>query len=172
MYAVVGCGECGALWVLEGRPDTSRCPRCGTTRQFDARREFFTSEDADEARQARASMLASRSDHGAAFEALDSFAGLEAAVAEAGIDDETYLAESGLDVTAIEAVEADESGSGGGGIEGVVRAALRELERPDEEAVVGFAAERGVSREAVERVLTGLRRSGEVTERDGGYRLL
>ncbi|MDZ7731364.1 MAG: DUF5817 domain-containing protein [Natrialbaceae archaeon] len=53
MYSVVGCSECKALWVVEGRPATSQCPQCGTRRPFDARRQFVTTDEPDHAREVR-----------------------------------------------------------------------------------------------------------------------
>jgi hypothetical protein len=176
MYAVVGCGECSALWIVEGRPETSQCPRCGTTRQHEKRRQFLTTEAEDHAREVRASMLASRQGEGDAFAALDSFAELERAVDDAGVDDETYLAASGVDPDEATAA-ADRAGPGTGtgerrSREDTVRAALRELDEPGEAAVVDYAAERGVPADYTRRALEKLRRSGEVAEASGGYRLL
>ncbi|PSP75278.1 replication protein H, partial [Halobacteriales archaeon QH_6_68_27] len=74
MYAVVGCSECDMLWVVEGRPETSQCPRCGTRRPYAKRRKFVSTEDEDHAREVRASILANRQGHGDAFAELDSFA--------------------------------------------------------------------------------------------------
>jgi hypothetical protein len=174
MYAVVGCGDCSALWLVEGRPETSECPRCGTTRRHELRRKFVTTEDEDHAREVRASMLASRADESESFAALDSFAELESRVEEAGVDPETYLDESGVDTEAVAAaVERSERGpSTSGSREETVRAALRDLDRPTEAEVVAYASERGVPADYTERALAKLSRAGEVTETDGGYRLV
>jgi len=178
MYAVVGCGECSALWIVEGRPETSQCPRCGTTRQYDKRRQFLTTDDEDHAREVRASMLASRQGQDDAFAALDSFAELEREIDDAGVDDETYLSGSGVDPEDV-AAAADRAGPSSGDAkspgrsrEETVRAALRELDAPSETEVVDYAAERGVPTEYTERALEKLQRAGEVTETEGGYRLL
>jgi len=173
MYAVVGCGECSALWVVEGRPETSECPRCGTTRAYGKRREFVTTDDADHAREVRASMLASRQGESDAFAALDSFAEMEARVEAAGVDDESYLEGLGLDPEAVEdAAEGTDGTSTGGGREATVRQALRDLSAPTEAAVVDHCSARGVPADDAERVLAKLVRAGEVVEDDGGYRLL
>jgi len=173
MYAVVGCGECSALWVVEGDPDRTECPRCGTSKKHEYRREFLTTEDAEYAREVRASMLASRQGESEAFAEVDSFAELDADLGEAGVDDETYLEGVGVDTGEVKAA-ADRAAGGGGSRsrEEVVRAALRELEAPTEAEVASYAAEHGVSREYAERVLAKLVRAGEVTETGGGYRLL
>lgn len=173
MYAVVGCSECAALWVLEGRPETSECPRCGSRRSTDRRRTFVRAEDPDAAREARARLLAERQDEAAAFEAVEDFAALEADLDAAGPDDETYLAGSGLDPERIaDAGERATAPSGGRSRQETVRAAVRELSEPDAEAVRAFCAERGVPGEAAESILQKLVRAGEVTETDGAYRLL
>lgn len=173
MYAVVGCSQCTALWVLEGRPDTSECPRCGQRRDFAKRKQFVTTEDADEAREARARLLAKRQDLDEEYDAVDSFAALDAQVEDAGVDDETYLAGSGLDPAAV--ADAGERASSSGASQSrteTVRAALRELDEPDGDAVRAYCEERGVSGAFADDCLGRLVRAGEVTEQRGTYRLL
>lgn len=172
MYRVVGCSDCSALWVLEGRPDTSQCPRCRSQKSMDKRRTFFQSEDADEAREARSRLLAQRQEEDEAFAAVDDFASLEGQIDAAGPDDETYLAESGLDPERI--AEAGELPTHGGSTsrQETVRTALRELAEPDAEAVRTFCANRGVPEAMTDTILEKLVRTGEVTETDGIYRLL
>lgn len=173
MYAVVGCSECAALWVLEGRPDTSECPRCGRRRPTDRRRTFVRTEDPDAAREARARLLAERQDEAGAFESVGSFAELDADLEAAGVDDETYLRESGLDPDRIaEAGERTTASSGGQSRQETVRTAIRELAEPDAAAIRTFCAERGVPTEAVDDILQKLVRTGDVTDADGTYRLL
>lgn len=168
MYAVVGCSDCRALWIVEGRPQTSQCPRCGTTRQFAKRRRFVTTEDEDHARDVRATLLAARQDR---EDAVVSFAELADEVERAGIDDETYLERSGLDAAAI----ADAADQGTGGSQNrleTVRTALRDLDDPTEDSVVEYAGERGVPAAQTREVLSKLARRGAVTRNDGVYRLL
>ena len=174
MYAVVGCSECSALWVVEGRPETTQCPRCGSRRQHAKRRKFVETDDEDHAREVRASMLANRQGHGDAFAELDSFAELDRQVDEAGVDDETYLDASGVDSEAVAAAgERAGTGTGGGASRrDTVLAALRDLDAPTEADVVAYAAERGVPADYTEKTLRKLARAGEVTESGGTYRLL
>jgi hypothetical protein len=171
MYAVVGCGECEALWIVEDRPETSQCPRCGKTRSYEKRREFVTTDDEDHARELRASMLAARQGAGDAFAELGSFAELERQVESAGVDDETYLSESGIDPDAV-AEAAERSRGGATSREDTVREALRELDSPTIDEVVAYAGERDVpaayTREAIDKLV----RAGEVSEHRGEYRLL
>ncbi|MEF8786070.1 MAG: DUF5817 domain-containing protein [Haloarculaceae archaeon] len=174
MYAVVGCGECSALWIVEGHPETSQCPRCGTTRKYKKRREFVTTDDENHAREVRSSMLATRQDMGDAFAGLDSFAEMDSYVDDSGIDDETYLQESGVDTDAV-AAAAERTKRGSGGTQSrkeTVTQALRALESPDEEAVVAYASERGVPAEYTRKTLQKLVRAGDATENGGQYRLL
>jgi len=175
MYAIVGCSDCEHLWIVEGRPETSQCPRCGTRRQHAKRRKFTTTEDEDHAREVRASMLATRQGHGDAFAELDSFAEMEDRVDEAGPSDEEYLAGSGVDPDA--AAEAGERASGSRSgpsrnRKGTVEAALRDLEEPTEEDVVAYATDRGVPAEYTRKALRTLVRAGEATENRGVYRLV
>jgi hypothetical protein len=171
MYAVVGCSDCAMLWIVEGRPETSECPRCGTRRQYSKRRQFVTTDDEDHAREVRASMLAQRQDRGDAFAELPSFAGMETHVDEAGPSDETYLAGSGVDPDAVAAAgeRASESRDSRSRKE-TVELALRELDEPTEEDVVAYADERGVPAEYARKALRKLVRAGEATENGGVYR--
>jgi hypothetical protein len=54
----------------------------------------------------------------------------------------------------------------------VVRAAVREGDRPTEAEVVDYATDRGVPAEAARDLLAELVRRGEATEHRGRYRLL
>jgi len=175
VYAVVGCSECSMLWVVEGRPETSQCPRCGTRRPYAKRRKFVSTEDEDHAREVRASILANRSGHGDSFAELDSFAEMDEYVDDVGPDDETYLEGSGIDADEVaEAGErAGQSRSGGGlSRQETVRAALRELDDPTEEEVVAYTTERDVPADYTRRALEKLVRAGEATESRGVYRLV
>jgi len=173
MYSVVGCSECSSLWVVEGRPERSQCPTCGHTRAYAKRKEFVTTDDPDHAREVRASMLAARQGRDDAFADLDSFAELERRIDEAGVDDETYLAASGVDTDEVTAVaERAEGSTGSTSRRETVLAALRELDAPGEERVVAYAKERGVAPEYTRRALEKLVRAGEAVESGGHYRLV
>lgn len=173
MYVVVGCSTCESLWIVEGRPETTSCPRCRTRHQFDRLKQFVATEDKDEAREVRAAMLASRQDQAAAYESLDSVAEMESVLAEAGIEDEAFLEAKGVDPADAEAAgaEATEARDRKSRREHVLDA-LRTLEEPTEAEVVAFAAERGVPEEYVRDALAKLSRAGEITRGDAGYRLL
>jgi DNA-directed RNA polymerase subunit RPC12/RpoP len=174
MYAVVGCSECSALWVVEGEQKTSQCPRCGSRRQHDRRKKFVETDDETHAREVRASMLANRQGQGEAFAELDSFAEMEGQIDEAGVDDETYLEASGVDADSV-AAAGDRAEQGTGGTPSrkeTVLAALRTLDAPTEDEVVAYASERGVPAEYTREALTKLTRAGEVTESRGTYRLV
>ncbi|MDS0259639.1 DUF5817 domain-containing protein [Haloarcula sp. S1CR25-12] len=174
MYAVVGCSECSALWVVSGRPETSQCPRCGQRRQHAKRRKFVETDDEDHAREVRGSMLANRQGHGEAFAELDSFAEMDRQVEESGIDDETYLEASGIDSDSVAAAgDRVERGTGGGtSRKETVLGALRELDEPAEADVVAYAAERGVAADYTRKTLRKLVRAGEASESRGRYRLV
>jgi len=174
MYAVVGCSDCSALWVVEGRPETTQCPQCGTRRRFDRLKQFVTTDDPDHAKQVRAAMLAERQDMDEAFAELADFASMGERLEEAGVDDETYLEASGVDPDATaEAGERAERGEGGSRSRtAIITDALSELKEPTTEAIVTYARERGVPKSYTEQALEKLRRAGEVTETDGVYRRL
>lgn len=171
MYSVVGCRECDALWVVEGRPETTGCPRCGTRHRFDRLRRLAETSDEDAARQARSALLAERSGHGEALAELGTYAEVAEQLDDVGVTDEEYLRAAGLDP---EAVERAAEGPGGGPTARteVVLAALRELDAPTEAAVLEFAAQRDVPRAAARSLLVRLVEGGEVSEDRGRYRLL
>ena len=174
MYAVVGCGECSTLWILEGRPETTSCPTCGKRRKFADRRRFVETDDVAHARRVRAAMLAARQDDTDTFEAVPTDDELESAVADGVIDETAYLEASGLDVEEIESVGERAGGAttGSGSRRSIVEEAIDAVEEPTEDAIVAYATERGVPRSAARSILEKLRRSGEVTRRDGTYRSL
>jgi hypothetical protein len=117
-------------------------------------------------------MLANRQDLGDAFADLDSFAEMESYVDDAGVDDETYLAESGVDTDEVAAAadRLEQGTASGQSRKETVQAALRELDAPDEEAVVAYAGDRGVPPAYTRKALEKLVRAGEVTETGGRYR--
>ncbi|WP_273836073.1 DUF5817 domain-containing protein [Halococcus sp. PRR34] len=173
MYAVVGCGECSALWVVEDRPETTSCPSCGARHQYPKLTKFAETDAADAAREARTALLADRSDH--APDDLDSFATLETRAENERMDETTYLQESGLDAEAVsEAGEGATSGAAAGSPNWLdtVRAAIDELDEPGEAEVVAYATARDVSATFTERALDRLVQQGEASRNDGAYRLL
>lgn len=174
MYAVVGCRDCSALWIVEGRPERTQCPRCGATRQHDKRRKFVQTDEEDHAREVRASMLANRQDQGEAFAELDSFSEMERQIDDAGPDEDAVMEAAGVDTDAVAAAgERAESGSGGNqSRKDTVLTALRECDEPTEADVIAYATERGVPAEYAEKALEKLRRAGTVSESGGTYRLL
>lgn len=175
MYAVVGCRKCSNLWVVEGRPGSTQCPRCGHRREWKKLKKFVTTEDKSHAVEVRSSMLANRSGHGEAFAEMDSFDALESQVAEAVVSDDEYLEGSGLDAEEVAAAgERAGSGSSGGSRSRTetVKAAVAELDEPTAADVAAYCEEHGVDGEWARTALERLARSGEVTESGGVYRLL
>jgi len=174
MYAVVGCSECRALWLLADprSAETATCPRCQTRHQTANLKRLYTAEDRDAAREARAAMLAERADATEAFEATPAVGDRDDPGAV--VDDREYLDAAGLDPEAVEA--AGERAGGGDGRSrsrpDIVREAVRTLDAPDEGDVVGYAADRGVPETAAADLLDRLVRRGEASESGGTYRLL
>lgn len=170
MFAVVGCRDCHALWVVEGRPDTTSCRRCGTRYRYDRLERFAETGTAAAAKEARSRMLQERDD---ASVDLADFAALETDAADAGMSDEAFLAASGLDPDAVADAGdvADASGDSRSRRE-VVLDALRELDSPTAEAVREYAGEYGVDPDYVDRALRKLSERGQVSESGGRYRLL
>ena len=171
MYAVVGCNACHQLWILEGTQETATCQRCGKRHQVRRLRTFVETDDEDHAREVRASILANRSGHGEAFADVPSFGDLDAETDAPVLDDDTYLAGSGLDAEAVErAGDASTTGSHTANRKETVLSALADLDRPTEADVLDYASERGVPREYTKTALEKLVRGGAVSESGGRYR--
>ncbi|WP_050049383.1 DUF5817 domain-containing protein [Halanaeroarchaeum sulfurireducens] len=173
MYAVVGCSDCGALWVVQGRPETTSCPRCGSRHRFGALEKFVTTDDEDHARDVRATMLADERGGDEAVEQLKPYAEMESDIDEVGPSDEEYLTASGVDPAAVEqAGERTTKQRRSRSQREVVLDALDDLENPDEAGIVEYAAERGVPADYVRTALEKLLRRGEIAGGSDGYRLL
>ncbi|MFB6133849.1 MAG: DUF5817 domain-containing protein [Halanaeroarchaeum sp.] len=173
VFAVVGCSECEALWIVKGRPETTQCPRCRTRHSFGALRQFVTTEDRDEARDARSALLARRQGESEAFESLDSFADLDAAATDAGPSDDEYLRRHGIDPDVLaESVDRGSGGSRSASQRDVVLAAVDAIESADRDAIVQYGTARGMEEATVRSILERLVRAGELTVRDGVYRSL
>ena len=168
MYSVVGCRECHALWIVEGRPETTQCPRCGRRHSFGKLQAFAETDTSEAAARVRSSMLADRADEG---EFVDPD---QVRIEDVGMDDEEFLSASGVDAEAVSAA-ADRSEGNAGSARSkkqVVLDGLAELDSPTEGDVIEYAAASGVRESYVERTLEKLRRSGDVTRTDGVYRRL
>ena len=171
MYAVVGCSNCGALWLLSD-PDsaqTAGCQRCGKTHRTHKLKRFFESDDRTAAREARAARLAKKHGDAEAFAEVDHVADLEAQLDESGIDDAEYLAGVGLDPDQI-AAAGDVSGGRSRSRDEIVRDAVDQADREDD--IVAYAVDHGVPADAARSLLETLRQRGEVSESGGRYRLL
>lgn len=174
MYAVVGCSNCDALWVVEGRPETTGCPRCQRRHTFDSLKQFATAETADEAREARSQLMAARSGHPDLLETVPSYATLTERLDSVGVSESEYLTASGLDPEALAA--AGERAMRGSQTSGSKRELLMSIleEHPGSTAgeIRSYAGDDRISESYVDRALDRLARAGQVTERDGEYRLL
>ncbi|MFC6834924.1 DUF5817 family protein [Halomarina ordinaria] len=174
MYTVVGCSRCSALNIVEGRPETTRCPRCRRTTRFEKLRALYRSDDVDAAREVRARLLAERSGNEAAYANVGTFAATDADADEAVVTDEAYLQSGGVDTDAVrEAGARAERGRGSSrSRKQVVLDALSDLDRPTEAEVVDYATDDGVPADYARTALEKLRRAGEVSESGGRYRRL
>lgn len=168
MYAVVGCKDCQALWVVEGRPETTNCPRCRRQHRFKKLKKFAETDTSDAAARVRSSMLADRAEDGEFLDPAD------IDIEGVGVSDEEFLSASGIDTDAVAEAETRVTGgqSSSRSKKQTVLDALGELEEPTEDDIVAYAADAGVSEPYVERTLEKLQRAGEVTRTDGSYRKL
>jgi hypothetical protein len=172
VYSVVGCRECDALWIVEGRPETTSCPRCRTRHPFDRLKRFAQDEDETVVREARTRLLARRQGDDAALADLDGYEALGIEAENAGIDDGEYLDRVGVDTDAVAEAAGDDATTNSESRTEIVRRGVRELDAPTAEAVVDFASDRDVPRDRAREVLDRMVRAGELTETDGQYRAL
>lgn len=174
MYAVVGCNECDALWVVEGRPESTSCPRCEKRHRFGKLKKFYESEHADEAREARSRLFATRSGNHEAVEDFPDFETLGRDAERAGVDEDEYLEASGVDTAEVAAAgeRAERGQNRSRSRREIVLDALREQDRPTAEEVEAYATDAGVPADYVEKALGKLSQAGEVSESGGRYRLL
>ena len=171
MYAVVGCTDCGAYWLLTDpeQSDSATCPTCGRRHQTKKLKRFFESEDRAAAREARAALLAKKHGDSAAFADVAHVSELESMTEESGLSEREYLEQSGLDADEVQDA-GDTSKKQSRSRDEIVRDAVREGDT--EEEIVAKAAEDGVPRGAAEKLLAKLRRQGEVIQSGGGLRLV
>lgn len=168
MYRVVGCRDCHALWTVEGRPETTQCPRCRTRHRFEKLRSFAETETSAAAARVRSAMLAKRADDG---EFVDP---QEIDPDAVGMDEADFLAASGVDADAVEAAEAraEATTTRTRSRKRVVLEGLEELEEPTDAELIEYAAAAGVPESYVEKALEKLVRAGDVSRSNGGYRKL
>lgn len=172
MFRVVGCRGCDALWLVADRPETTRCPRCGSRYELTKLRPLVETSEEDAARRARARLLAARSDHDGALDDLDDVARESTPPDEPGVSDTEYLAGMGLDPDDVAAAgeRATAGGLGGSSRRDAVIEALEVLDRPTAAEVADHVAGHGVSAETAEVILERLARAGRVSESGGRYR--
>ncbi len=171
MYAVVGCTDCGAYWLLTDphESDSATCPTCGRRHQTKKLKRFFESEDRDAAREARAALLAKKHGDSEAFADVAHVSELETMAEESGLSEREYLEESGVDPDEV-AAAGDTTREKSRSRDEIVRDAVRD--EGTEEEILEKAVEDGVPRGAAEKLLEKLRRQGEVIQSGGGLRLV
>lgn len=165
MYAVVGCGECHALWIRTGEAETATCPRCQKRHPVDRLRPLARAETAEAAREARSRLLAARAD---APEAGAEHAATADAIASVGFAEDEYLAARGIDPAAVREPAAP---AGGDRRETVLRA-IERASPPTRGAILSLASGDGVSEGAAAAMLDRLVADGVVLEAEGTYRRL
>lgn len=170
MYAVVGCSDCEALWVVETDIESTGCPRCGRRHQFDRLHQFVCADSIEVAREGRAAMLAARAGEAAAFERFRERADVASAVETPIIDDAEYLAAAGIDPETVAAAEAGPPGTDDRDRRSVIEDAIAASEPATETAILSYATDHGVEAETARSVLERLVEEGRVTEVDDTYR--
>lgn len=166
MYTVVGCRNCRFLWSVEGRPDTTQCPRCRSRYRFAKLRSFGETETSAAAARIRSAILANRAEDGEFIdpEEIDTDA--------VGMDDDEFLTASGIDADAVAGAKqrAETSTTRSRSRKQIVLDGLETLEQPTLDELTAYAAESGVSASYVETAVEKLTQAGEILRTNDGYR--
>ena len=175
MYAVVGCTDCSAMWLLKDAhtAESATCPRCGRTHQTKKLRHFVEESDREAARQARSALLAKRDGNSAAFADTAPVAEMEQILANDSqrVSDDEYLSGVGVDPDSAANAAQSDDGTQQSRPE-IVRSAISSQDTPTEENIISYATDRGVPADAARALLEKLIRQGDLTESGGTYRLL
>lgn len=165
MYEVVGCRECGELWIREGDAETATCPRCGRRFTVARLRTLGSAESAEVAREIRSNLLAERAEYGgivAGYTDIDD---------QQTIDDEQYLTELGIDSDDVaEAGDRITDTPPNRSDREIVLETIDEVDRPSRDRIADEVEAQGLSKDGVETVLDRLRQAGEVTFDGEEYR--
>ena len=175
MYAVVGCTDCSAMWLLSDvhTAESATCPRCGRTHQTKKLRHFVEESDREAARQARSALLAKRDGNSAAFADTAHVAKMERTLADDSqqVSDNEYLSGVGINPDAVENAAQSDDATRQSRPE-IIRSAISSQDAPTEEDIISYATDRGVPTDAARELLEKLIRQGNLTESHGTYRLL
>lgn len=61
-YTIVPCSNCKNIKIVKGKPETTRCGRCGNRFSFRESRKMHTTDDSEKAREVRTILQARRND--------------------------------------------------------------------------------------------------------------
>ncbi|QZA89478.1 replication protein H [Salinarchaeum sp. IM2453] len=170
-YSVVGCRNCSMLWIIDGQPVTSKCPRCSTRYQTDRLRTLAEANDKTQAKELRAQLLADEQDQADGYDQLDSYSEMDDQIDDVGVTDEEYLSSFGVDPDAAQAAASDSSTATKSNRE-IVLDAIDTLNSPTETDIIEYASDRGVSPDYVNKALPKLVETGDVSKHRGTYRLI
>lgn len=170
MYTIVVCPNCENVKIVKDRPKRTQCGRCKKRHKFRDLKHFYQCEDSDEARQARAVVLAQVNDREAEYERLSNQGVFDGEV-ERAIDTDEYLEAKGIDVEELDVTDTEEKQRSKSRKE-IVKEALNTLDQPERADVLDYAADRDVPREKAEDILDRLRERGHLIESSNGLRLI
>lgn len=175
MFVVVGCSQCESVKIARRGDETTVCNRCQNQIDIGAARKIFSSDDLEEAKEARSMALARRT----------GFDYLAEEIAEDGIvsenvserfGEEEIMEKEGIDTEAIEKageVDREKTASESKPQKRIVTDGVEFLDEPTDEDIADFAEERGVGREKAFEIVDKLCMEGEAMRtREGVVRLL
>lgn len=164
MFTVVICPDCQYIWIVDGRPNRTACPRCESSHEFPGLRHLEKTEDKVEARNVRAAFTAKLNGMKEEFEQATRERNILDEDVDSDLGPDDRLRERGIDPSEVEDAISEDTGSKSE--KEIVVDAIETLDSPTVEEIIEHAGERGVGRSKVEKVLEKLRKRGEIVGKD------
>jgi len=175
VFVVVGCSECESVKIARREDEKTVCNRCQNQIDIAAARKIFSSDNLEEAKEARSMALARRT----------GFDYLAEEIAEDGIVSESVserfgekevMEKEGVDIETVEdagEIDRSKTSTESKPQKRIVTDAVEFLDEPTDKDIADFAEERGVGREKAFEIVDKLCMEGEAMRtRDGIVRLL
>lgn len=167
MYIVTVCPNCTQFWIINGRPDTSKCQRCQKQFKVKKLKKIRKTDSIEEARAIRASAQAKYQGDEDVFDRAIKNANILEEV-DMGRDDDEYLKEMGVNVDEVKEVEQSMTSSNSRNQKEIIEDAVLENEPATAAEVVSYAQECGVDADKAYKILEKLHRGAEIRKTSDG----
>lgn len=166
-YSVVGCSNCDNVWIVDGHPERTSCTMCNEQFKWKQLKKLFTTNDKEQAREARALKQAEVNGVDHIYESMLEKGMFDEDVEDAIADDE-YLEQKGIDPEEVKEAGGGQASGGNQSDKEHVKDAIRKLDSPDDDDVVDYVEEYGVNRDKAYDLIDRLCRQGEAMRKRGG----